>query len=96
MAFTNTVTDIIELGNGEIKEIGTFNGDSVTTGTITACDTANEAYGSSGFIKEITGWGFASDGDTAILPAKDVTANKIKITFTNGDTGDYYITGKAV
>lgn len=70
-------------------ERGTWNGASVTTGTITA-STAGSTE-----IADIFEWGFASDGDTAVLPAKDVAPNAIKITFTSSDTGDYWIKGKA-
>ena len=94
MVFSNTVTDIIDLGNGMIMERGVFDGDSVTTGTITADVTGVFSVGAKE-ITEIIEWGFASDGDTAILPAKDVAVNKIKITFTGSDTGDYYIKGFA-
>lgn len=94
MAFSNTVTDIIPWGNGLIMEYGTFNGASVTTGTITAAATGT--YTARGqYITEVLSWGFASDGDTAVLPARDVDPNKVKITFTSSDTGDYYIIGKA-
>jgi hypothetical protein len=96
MAFSNTPTKIIDMGNGIIREIGIFDGDSVTTGTITAA-TATELAAlnlpSDRVITEIIGWGFASDGDTAILPAKDVGLNEVKATFTNSDTGDYWIEG---
>lgn len=96
MAFSNTPTKVVNMGNGIIREIGTWDGDSVTTGTITAGTSAEYAAAglpSERVITEIIGWGFASDGDTAVLPAKDVDLNKAKITFTNSDTGDYYIEG---
>lgn len=96
MAFSNTPTKVVDMGNGILREIGTWNGDSVTEGTITAgtasqYETAN--LPSERVITEVIGWGFASDGDTAVLPAKDVALNKVKLTFTNSDTGDYYIEG---
>ena len=68
MAFSNTVTDIIDLGNGYIMERGTWNGAAVTTGTITAASSGS--YSADGqFITDILEWGFASDGDTAVSPA---------------------------
>jgi len=94
MAFSNTVTDIVPFANGLIMEYGTFNGATVTSGEITASTASTYTVGDS-HITEIISWGFASDGDTAIIPAKDVAPNKIKITFTANDTGDYWIIGKA-
>lgn len=96
MAFSNTPTEIIDLGNGRIREKGTFNSAGVTTGTITAA-TASELAAAilpdDRVITKIDGWGFASDGDNAVTPAKDVDPNKIKIATTSDDTGDYYIEG---
>lgn len=89
MAFSNTVTETIPYANGLIMERGTWNGASVTTGTITADSTGDQV------ITDIIAWGFANDADNAVLPAKDVAPNAIKITFTSNDTGDYYIIGKA-
>lgn len=94
MAFINTVTDIIEISNGYIMEYGTFSGGGVTTGVITSSD-ASTSYTHYGKITEILEWGFAADGDAAILPAKDGNAGTIKITFTSAESGDYYIKGKS-
>ena len=96
MAFTWIREKVVNIGNGIIREIGTWDGDSDTTGTITAgtaAEYAADGLPSERVITEVIGWGFASDGDTAVLPAKDVDLNKVKITFTNSDTGDYYIEG---
>lgn len=94
MAFLSTVTDVIEVANGYIMEYGTFSGPGVTTGTITSADASSD-YTHYGKISHIIEWGFANDGDNAVLPAKDVADDKIKITFTSADTGDYYIKGKS-
>lgn len=96
MAFTNTPVSIVPMANGLVQESGTWNGDSVTTGTITAATTApaNDPSYAGPYIKEISQWGFASNGDTAVIPAKDVPENQIKITFTSSDTGNYYLIGK--
>lgn len=95
MAFSNTVVDIIPLSGGYIMEFGTFSLASVTTGTITAATTGS--YTADGqYISTIVQWGFASDGDNAVSPAKDVNPNQVKITGTSNDTGDYWIVGKAV
>lgn len=94
MAFINTATDIIEIANGYIMEYGTFSGAGVTTGTITAA-TASTTYTHGGEITHILEWGFASDADNAVIPARDVADNTIKITFTSAATGDYYIKGKS-
>lgn len=95
MAFINTVTDVIEVANGYIMEYGTFSGGGVTTGTVTAV-AASTTYQHNGTIAHILEWGFACDADSAVIPARDVANNTIKITFTSGVTGDYYIKGKAV
>ncbi len=89
MAFSQTMTEKIELPGGLVLERGTWNGAAVTTGDITA-DTVVQPE-----IVDILEWGFASNGDTAVLPAKDVAPNKVKITFTTSDTGNYWIKGKA-
>lgn len=97
MAFGNTPTDVIAFGPGLVMEYGTFSLASVTTGTITATTSSTLATTSSGsYLKDIIAWGFAADGDTAVLPAKDVAANQVKITGTSNETGDYWIVGHAV
>lgn len=94
MAFISTVTEVIDVANGFILERGTFSGGGVTSGTITSAS-ASTSYEVYGKIADITEWGFACDADSAVLPAKDVAEDTIKITFTSGVTGDYYIKGKA-
>lgn len=88
MGFSKTMVGKKELPGGLMIEWGTWNAASVTTGEITA-DTAGDIPD----IKEIMMWGFASDGDNAVKPAKDVAQNKVKITCTSSDTGDYFILG---
>lgn len=95
MAFSNAVTEVLNLGDGLIMERGTFNSDSVTTGTITAVDGSTDYGLGDTAITDILVWGFASDGDNPVTPAKDVEPNKIKITTTSSDTGDYWLIGKA-
>jgi hypothetical protein len=96
MSFSNTVVDIIPLANGLLMEYGTFDSASVTTGTITAADGSASYTAGLTSIGKIIAWGFASDGDNDVKPAKDVAPNKIKVTTTSSDTGDYWIIGKAV
>lgn len=88
MAFSNTVVGKKELPGGLMIEWGTWNAASVTSGTITAATT-----GGNPDIKEVMMWGFASDGDHAVAPARDVAQNAVKITTTASDTGDYFILG---
>jgi hypothetical protein len=95
MAFSNTVTDVIPLANGLLMEYGVFDLDTVTTGTISAAAGSTSYTAGNTGISNIIAWGFASDGDSAILPAKDVYPNQIKITGTQDETGDYWIIGKA-
>lgn len=94
MAFSNTAIDVIPIADGYVMEYGTFSGAGVTTGIITAATTGTFTAGA--VLYEIVKWGFASDGDTAILPARDTAVNAIKITFTSADSGDYWIEGKAL
>lgn len=94
MPFSNTVTDVIPWGNGLVMEYGTFNLDGVTVGIITA-NVADTFTVGDVDITEILAWGFASDGDNAVSPARDVDPNQIQITGTSADTGDYWILGKA-
>lgn len=89
MAFSNTVTKTRMIAPGLALETGTWNAASVTTGTITAATTQTVNVG------KIEAWGFASDGDNAVLPARDVADNTIKITCTSSDTGNYWILGPA-
>ena len=94
--FTKTVVDTIPYANGLIMEYGTWadlNSDG--TGTITAATSNSTTVGSSKVIDTIIQWGFASDGDYAVKPARDVYNNQVKITCQAGDAGDYYIIGKA-
>lgn len=89
MAFSNTFIEKINIGNGLVMERGTFTGTAVTTGTITA-DTTTQPE-----ITEILMWGAADDADNAVICARDVDSNKLKLTFTSGDTGDYWFVGRA-
>jgi hypothetical protein len=71
-------------------ETGTWTSDGgTTTGTIT-CD----ATAGSPTVTEVVGSCFASNGDTAVKPANDAGPNKVKITFTANDDGDYSIFGR--
>jgi hypothetical protein len=89
MAFSNTVLEKKELPGGLMLERGTFSLASVTTGTITL----NSATGNPD-VQDILLWFFASDGDNAVLPAKDVQFNQMKITGTSDDTGHYVLIGR--
>ena len=89
MAFAKTMVKKVTLGNGQMREIGTWLADGGTaSGTITA-DTDSPA------IMVVETQSFASNGDTAVLPAKDVALNAVKITFTANDGGDYTLEGPA-
>ncbi len=96
MAFSSTVTDIVPFGPGLICEYGTWNGASVTTGTITAASTGT--YTARGqYITEILFHCQANDNDNAVTPDRSSTVgrNKLKLTFTSSDTGSYSIIGLA-
>jgi hypothetical protein len=94
MGFSNTVVDIVPFGPGLVMEYGTFNGASVTTGTISAATTGT--YTAKGqYLADVIVWGAADDADHAVICARDVQPNQLKLTFTTSDTGDYYIIGRA-
>ena len=89
MAFSKTMVEKFELPGALVLERGRWLGTAVTTGNVTA-DTAVKPV-----IADVVMFGFASDGDTAVLPATDVSPNVVKITFTSGDAGSYFLVGKA-
>lgn len=89
MAFSSVLVAKDTLPGGIVMERYTWNGASVTTGTIT-CDTTVQPE-----IAEVLYAVPASDGDTAVICALDAGANKVKLTFTSSDTGDVAIFGKA-
>jgi len=93
MAFSNTVLKAGMLSDGRAFEYGTFNGASVATGTVTA-------GAGTGFptncpkVAVVLCWSAASDSDSAALAvARDAGDATLKLTFTSGDTGTYYIEG---
>lgn len=90
MAATLTYVGKIPLPNGLVLEFGTWDSNGVTAGTITANSTDQPE------IQKIVAWGGASDGDsTALVFARDVADNQLKLTFANPDTGDYWFIGTA-
>ncbi len=94
MAFSNTPTVQKQYGYGYVVEKGTWNGASVTTGTITADDTTNgnPSMGAA----EIVAWSFTNDKNNVTKPSvSGVAANQINITFTSSDTGTYTLICKA-
>jgi hypothetical protein len=95
MAASNTVTDIKPYANGLIIEIGTFDLDTDTALTITASAGSTDYTAGQTGILQIYTTDFYSDGDNAIAKAKDVAPNQVKITGTQGDTGDYVLIGPA-
>jgi hypothetical protein len=95
MAFSATVVEVIDLGNGLILEVGTWDSDSVTTGTITGVDGSTDyGLGDTALTKVLLS-DFSSDGDNAVAKAYDVAPNKVKITTTSSDTGTYRLLGYA-
>lgn len=93
MAFSNTVVKTGRYGTGLVYEKGTFNGASVTTGTIT-CGTATSGDPSFN-VRRIIHAKFTSNSKTSVKPSvSGVKANQIKITFGSSDTGTYLIVGE--
>lgn len=90
MALTNTFKEKVKLMNGLVLEYGTWTeGAAGTSGTI-VCETSNQPE-----VGNIIACGFASDGDTAVDAAIDQARTTVKITYTAGDSGDYWILGKS-
>jgi hypothetical protein len=94
MAFASAVVERRMLPGGLMLERGTWSGaaGAVSTGDIT-CATSGGGDANPD-IQDIIMWSFGNDMDNAVLPAKDVAPNKIKITFTASDTGTYNIIGR--
>jgi len=91
MAFTNTIGKKFVTADGYVIEEGTWDGNAVTTGTITADTTIQPE------CPRIEEFWFSSNADTGVYPALDTGYfNKIKITFGSGDAGTYRIKGKVV
>lgn len=95
MAFSSTLIKREPCGDGFIYEAYTFNGASVTTGTITPDTTDSEGIGE---IKEIYEWG-GTDDDTAGGLSVTFADNEVRsaavLTFTSNDTGFFWLKGKA-
>ena len=88
MAFSEVFIEKEVIG-GLVYEKHTWNGASVTSGTIT-CDTTTQP--------EIANIMYAipsNDADHATIVALDTAPNVAKLTFTSSDTGTLYIVGKA-
>ena len=95
MAFSSTLIKRWNDGEGNIYEGYTFDGDSVTTGTITPQTSDDEGIG---LIKEIDEWG-GTDDDTAgglsVTFASNLARSAAVLTFTSGDTGYFWLKGRA-
>jgi hypothetical protein len=90
MAFTATKEGVDSLGNGWIIEYGNFVSTApTTTGTITA--TAPNVDGP-GFV--LCFGGASSAGNTGVV-CNNSGGNTLKLTFTAGDDGKYFLIGKA-
>jgi hypothetical protein len=94
--FVTSKITTAEFTSGLVIENGSWDGASVTTGTIT-CKT-EAAAGTSPFVmRKILDYGFTSNGGTAVNPSiSGVGKNQINITFTSSDTGTYYLIGEGV
>lgn len=89
MAFSDTYKEKILMPGGLVMERHEWDGDSVTTGTVT-CDTTEQPE-----IAEVLFAVASDDADNSVVTALDAGANKVKLTFTASDTGDLMIFGKA-
>lgn len=90
MAFSSVLVKKEQLPGGKVREVYKWNGDSVTTGSITA-----DALVQPEIVKIETA-SATSDGDSAALVcALDTGANIVKLTFASSDTGTVTIEGNA-
>lgn len=92
MAFSNTVLKAGIKSDGTAYEYGTWNGAAVTTGTITAGSGTGFVSGTPK-VGLVMNWAASSNADTAVTPARDVSDTTLKLTFSSGDAGHYYIEG---
>lgn len=92
MAFSNIVLKAGIKSDGTAYEYGTWLGTAVTTGTITSGSGTGFVSGTPK-IALVMNWAAASNADTAVFPARDVSDTTLKLTFTAGDAGTYYIEG---
>lgn len=90
MAASNAVDVYTVLPGGLALEKGTYTSSGGTATLTISAQTTTQPE-----IVEIVAWGCASDGDdAALVAAKDVELNQLKLTFTANDTGDYWFIGK--
>lgn len=90
MAFSSVLKSREVAGKGIIKEVYSWDGDSVTTGDITA-DTADAE--SIGEITEVDYAIPANDNDNTTNVSLD--GSTVTLTFTSSDTGELVLFGKA-
>lgn len=89
MAFTSVLVEKKQVEGGDVIERYTWDGSGVTTGNITA-DTTEQPE-----MIRIDTWSVSSNGDTAVIVARDAGATVAKLTFSSGDSGTLTIRGKA-
>jgi hypothetical protein len=99
MAFSNTVTKVdVDPQLGLIYERGTWDGDSVTTGTIVPGAGTGFTAGDP-IVHKIVGMRIENDNDNATVSqiatnSTDKNDNALLASFTSSDTGSYEIWGK--
>lgn len=91
MAFSSTVLERYITGKGMLREIHSWNGAGVTTGTITPSSTDPEGIGK---IVQIDTQS-VTDNTTAVRAEYTTGRAGVELTFTSGDTGNLTIEGKA-
>jgi hypothetical protein len=89
MAFSSVLVDKRSLPGGLVLETYTWDGASVTTGTITADTTTLPK------MVDVISAMPSSNGDTDVIPALDAGRTSVKLTFTSSDTGKLTILGRA-
>ena len=89
MAFSSSFTKQFPMGNGMILQKYAWDGATATSGTITLQTTEQpEVY-------EVLMATASNDADNAAVVALDSGSNKVKITFTSGDSGTVEVIGIA-
>jgi len=89
MAFASTYVKRVKLASGLVIDKYTWSGATATTGTITL-QTSTQPE-----ITDVEMATASNDADNAVVIALDAGQNKVKLTFTSGDSGTVSVLGVA-
>lgn len=94
MAFSTSNIKMEMIGQGRAKVTMNWDGDSVTTGTVTAPNGSTDYGAGLVAITKVESPSVSSNGDTAVISALDVNDNQVKLTFQSSDSGTLSFEGK--